>query len=109
MATNQTSEERRLELDSKLRLLIRNNNVYFQPPESVKIKYDCIIYSLSRPKIRHADNLHYHKLRRYDLLHIHRDPDMDFIDTISDYFKYASFDRRYVSDNLYHDAYTLYY
>lgn len=109
MATNQTSEERRIELDSKLRLLIGNSNVYYQPPENVRIKYDCIIYNLSGVNVEHADNLHYQKMRRYDLLHVHRDPDVDFIGVIDSYFKYASFDRRYISDNLYHDVYTIYY
>ena len=109
MATNQTNEERRLELDSKLRSLLGNDHTYFQPPESVKLKYDCIIYSLDGADIRHADNLHYHRMRRYSLLHVHRDPDIDLIDKISSSFRYVEFNRRYVSDNLYHDAYTLYY
>lgn len=111
MATNpnQTSEERRLELDAKLRLLIGNGNVYFQPPESVRIKYPCLIYKFTGVEIKHADNGHYYKVRKYDMLHVHRDPDTDFIDSINTYVKYASFDRRYISDNLYHDAYIIYY
>lgn len=109
MATNQTSEERRIGLDSKLRALLGNNNTYFQPPETVKLKYDCIIYSLSGVSTKRADNKNYDNIRKYDLLHIHRDPDKDLIDEIAEAFIYAAFDRRYISDNLYHDAYTIYY
>lgn len=109
MATVQTTQERRIELDSKLRALLGNTNVYFQPPESVKLKYDCIIYDLAGARSLHADNLHYKNMRRYDILHIHRDPDVDLMESMGDAFRFVSFDRRYVSENLYHDVYTLYY
>lgn len=106
---NQTNEERRIELDTKLRILLGNNHTYFQPPESVKLEYDCIVYDLDRNWVKHADNLPYSRMRKYSLVHIHRDPDYDLIDTIGELFQYVEFDRRYVSNNLYHDVYTLYY
>ena len=46
----------RLGLDEILRSLAPN--VYFQPPETIKIKYPCIIYSLDDYDTRFADTLH---------------------------------------------------
>ena len=37
-------ETRRLELDADLRALLGSTNVYFQPPETKKLKYPCFIY-----------------------------------------------------------------
>lgn len=109
MAKRMTIEERRLELNSKFKNLLKSNNVYFQPPESVKLKYDCIIYSMSSGDAKFANNRRYIGFQRYEVLHVHRDPDIELIDEFADEFRYCRFDRRFVSDNLYHDVFTIYY
>ena len=45
----------RIAFDEILRGIIGNGNVYFQPPESVKIKYDCIIYEVTDADTKYAD------------------------------------------------------
>lgn len=104
-----THQERRLALDSEFRRILGNNNTYFQPPATVQLKYPCIIYDLAGGEVRHADNYGYVIARKYDVIHVHRDPDVDLLDVMPKLFRYCKFDRRYVSDNLYHDAYTIYY
>ena len=47
---------RRLELHSKLVQLIGNNNVYFQPPASVKMSYPCVVYNIGNGEAKRADN-----------------------------------------------------
>ena len=37
----------RLELDEELVKILGSKNVYFQPPESLKLNYPAIVYSLS--------------------------------------------------------------
>lgn len=98
----------RLKLQSELEELLESENVYYQPPESLKINYDAIIYSLSNIQSRYANNSLYSKLDRYDVIVITRRPDPEVIDKLLA-LEYCSFDRHYVSDNLNHYAFTLYY
>lgn len=100
---------RRLVLHAKLVELLGSDNVYYQPPESIRLQYPCIVYDLSGGDSKYADNIWYMLGRRFTVTHIHRDPDVDIMDSMGSEFIYSRFDRRFVSDNLYHDVYTLYY
>lgn len=99
----------RLKLQEELEEVLGSENVYFQPPETVKLKYDAIIYSMSNIRLDYADNTSYKKHKNYDILVISRNPDNDIAEKLLDNFQWIRFDRRYVSDNLYHDALSLYY
>lgn len=101
--------DRRLELHEKLCDILGSRNVYFQPPESVKIKYPCIIYSLSNLNIKYADNNIYGHKNRYTVTVVDKDPDSSIHEDILYNFKYCSFDRGFTSDNLNHRVLTLYY
>lgn len=98
----------RLDLQSQFEEILGSKNVYFQPPESIKLKYPCIIYSLADIYTRNADDLHYSMQKVYNVSVISRDPDNDIALSILNLPK-VRFDRRYVADNLYHDILTLYY
>jgi hypothetical protein len=100
--------DRRLELHDEL-LSIFKKNVYYQPPESIKLSYPCFIYSLSNGQKFSADNSLYLFNRQYQGMYITTDPDHGLIETVLQHFRYASYDRRFVSDNLYHDSFTIYY
>lgn len=97
----------RADLSKELHALI--DNVYFQPPESVKLKYPCIIYSLERPDVDYADDDLYSQFNHYNLILITQKPDSPLIDEIPRSFRFCSLDRPYVADNLYHYSFTLYY
>lgn len=98
----------RLELQTLLENILGSRNVYFQPPESTKISYPAIIYSRSRIDQDYADNDSYQTRKAYDLLVIDKNPDSIIPDNIIK-LPYCSFNRHYVSDNLNHDAFTIYY
>lgn len=106
---------RRYELQEKLEGIMASRvrrpeeYVYFQPSESVKLKYPCIMYSLTRVYVRHADNAPFIGKDQYTVTVVDRDPDSQIAKEILNTFRYVSFDRRYVADNLYHDVLTLYY
>lgn len=95
-------------MQSLLEEILGSRNVYFQPPESIKINYPAIIYSRSRIDQDHADNDSYQIRKAYDLLVIDKNPDSVIPDNIIK-LPYCSFNRHYVSDNLNHDAFTIYY
>lgn len=100
--------DRRLKLHDEL-LSIFKKNVYYQPPESIKLSFPCFIYELSGGKKEQADDTMYLFTRRYEGTYITSDPDHTLIETLLKHFKHISYDRRFVSGNLYHDTFTIYY
>ena len=98
----------RVELQEKLEQLLGTRNVYFQPPENVKIKYPAIIYSRTRIDARFANNNGYKLDHAYQVVYVHSNPDDPFIDTLA-LFPTARFQREYTANNLYHDVFIIYY
>ncbi len=100
--------ERRLKLQSILEELLESRNVYYQPPESVKMQYPAIRYSKSNISSRHADDGKYSNFTRYEITVIDGLPDNKVIQKILE-LPLSSFDRHYISNNLNHDTITLYF
>lgn len=99
----------RIELQTNLEAVLGSRNVYFQPPESLKMSYPAIVYELADIVIDKANDKSYIRNHRYTLTLIHKDPDNDLKDDLLDEFRHISFDRAYASDGLYHYVYDLYY
>lgn len=98
----------RLELHELLCAIPDVEKVYFQPPESVKLTYPCIIYGVNNIDKVHADDYTYSQHRSYSVTVIDYDPDSPIVDELLQY-KYCSFDRSYISENLNHFVFTFYY
>lgn len=98
----------RLNLQKILEDVLGSRNVYFQPPESIKLKYPCIIYEEARGRSVRANNKLYMYRKRYNLILIDKDPDTVIPDRIRE-LPLCDTDRIYKSDNLYHFSFTLYY
>lgn len=92
----------------KRRLDLICDNVYFQPPSNIKMEYPCIVYSRDRIDNVHGDNHVYNQKHRYQVTVIDEDPDSEITEKLSKFDK-CRFDRRFVTDNLYHDVFSLYY
>lgn len=99
----------RLDLQTKLEAVLGLKNVYFQPPENLKIKYPAIVYSLGGINLRFADNKPYMKGKYYTVTVIHDDPDNEVVDDMLAAFSYINFERPYVQDNLYHYVFEIYF
>lgn len=99
----------RIELHEKLMALFGSNHVYFQPPPSIKMVYPAVVYKFDGIFERSANNKKYVAEKRYTVTFMHKDPDVNYSSEMYNAFPMCSFDRRFVSDNLYHDVYTLYY
>ena len=99
----------RLTLHEELCELLGSRNVYFQPPESVKMQYDAIRYVLGGKNLKRADNRIYNSTNRYEGVLITRDPDTTIPDKILNHFEMCSFGRPYTADNLNHYPFTIYY
>jgi hypothetical protein len=100
--------DRRLELQTLLEEILGSTNVYFQPPESLRINYPCIIYSREGGESSYADNYLYKFKMRYQVLYIDRNPDASIQERIRG-LKYCRFDRQYAKNNLHHDSFTLFF
>ena len=99
---------RRLELSALLRDTLSSDNVYFQPPETVKMKYPAIVYSLDNIQNIHADDGVYLSHRRYSVTLIDKNPDSPTVERLSA-LPMCQFNRHYTSDNLNHFVFTLYF
>lgn len=99
---------KRIELQSKLEELLGSKNVYYQPPESLKMEYPAIVYSKDNIRCRSADDTSYTLLTRYKLTVISKKPDNPVIEKLL-MLPYCSYDRHFSSDNLNHDELTLYF
>lgn len=99
----------RLDLQTELETILGSRNVYFQPPESKKLVYDCIVYNRSNIESKQANNYNYLSKDRYEITYIYKNPDSELPQTILDHFKYCTHVRHFVIDNLYHDVFGIYY
>lgn len=98
----------RIELQKELEEILGSRNVYFQPPSSLKLKYPAIVYSYSKIANRHAGDHVYLRERSYDLTLVDSDPESRFLEQLLN-LKYCCFDRHFVSDNLNHFVFTIYF
>lgn len=90
--------------------LLGSRNVYFQPPESVKLKYPCIVYERSDVRTSSANNHIYLNHKQYTVTYIDEDPDSEIPDKLLE-LPYCSLNPggHFISDNLNHDVFTLYF
>lgn len=100
--------DNRPDLQTVFENLLVSKNVYFQPPENIRMSYPAIVYSLDYIENRHANNSVYNSRDRYSATYITDDPDDPIIRRIVT-LPLCSFDRHFKSDNLNHYVYTIYY
>lgn len=98
----------RVDLQAILENAIDSKNVYFQPPENLKLKYPCVVYTVDAAVTTYADNLPYTFTKRYQLTLIESDPDSGLSDRLGR-LPMCSFDRTYRASNLYHSVFTIYF
>lgn len=99
---------RRLELQRLFENILGSRNVYFQPPEDIKMRYPAIVYSIDDIEHKHANNKPYIRSPNYMATLIDFDPDSEFVEKL-DSLPMCSFDRSYTSDNLHHWVYNIFY
>lgn len=96
----------RLELQELLKQI--TPNVYFQPPNQLKLSYPCIIYNRDDVDVAYADNSPYRHTTRYLVTVIDRNPDSPIPDKVAE-LPLCAYNRFFTADDLNHDVYTLYF
>ena len=99
----------RLDLQRELEELFETQNVYFQPPESFKLTYPCVVYTRRTGDTKFADNKPYTFRKSYEVTLIRNDPESDWVDKFAMHFPMSRYDRNFKSDNLEHDIFVVYY
>lgn len=100
--------DRRLKLHQMLVDILGSDHVYFQPPESVKLVYPCIIYQYETANTQFADDFPYAFTKRYQITIIDPDPDSEIPDKVGNLPRCLN-DRNFTVDNLNHYTFNLYY
>lgn len=83
-------------------------DVYIDPPASIKLKYPCIIITRTSGYTVFANNFPYKHNRSYELQLIDYDPDSYYYEKIVFGFPMIRINRHFVSDGLHHDNFILY-
>lgn len=99
----------RLELHEELCTILGSRNVYFQPPESIKMQYPCIVYNPAYVNIQRADNKAYRMTDKYNVQYITKEADDTLYHDMLKHFEICSFDRYFRADGLHHYTTSLYY
>lgn len=97
---------RRLELHQLLKTF--TENVYFQPPTNIQLKYPCIIYERNFADTKFADDKPYSYITRYMITVIDQDPDSDIPGKVASLPR-SLFNRFYTADGLNHDVFNVYF
>jgi hypothetical protein len=98
----------RKELHKILKGILGSNQVYYNPPESIKMTYPAIRYSLEDIENVPADNLVYFQNIPYNVLLLDMEVDSDRMKAISK-LPMCRLDRHYISDGIHHYSFNLYY
>lgn len=101
------AKQSRLKLQTILEGVLGSRNVYFQPPESMKLKYPCIVYGISNADTKYASNLPYKFDVCYQLIFMSRDPDDEIRDKIA-MLPMCKYDRQFKNDDMNHDVFKIY-
>lgn len=99
-------ENNRIKLQNILEEILGSRNVYFQPPENIKMKYPAIVYTRSDIKNTYADNEVYKQDNVYQITVIDANPDSDIVKKISK-LPMCRYNRNFKSDNLNHDVFVI--
>lgn len=102
-------DDRRLELQKELEDVFGKGHVYYQPPESIRMKYPCCVYERRTADIRFANDLPYKYVQGYTVTIIDSNPDSKLPEIIGTRFPMIRYDRHFIADNLNHDVFQLYY
>ncbi len=99
---------KRIDLHKKLRKILGSDQIYFQPPRNVQLKFPCIIYDLNRYDIKYADDKKYLGTKGYTVTYVSPDPDDSTWEDILE-LPLSSFNRFFTADDLNHWVLELYY
>ena len=101
-------ENLRLELHEKFCEILGSRNAYYNPPESLKLKYPAIVYNPKPIDNSFANNGVYMQSQGYKVIVIDEDPEGVIAKKVSQLPTCRPISH-FTSDNLVHDVFELYH
>lgn len=101
--------DKRLELQQKFEDILGTRNVYFQPPETMKMQYPCILYFKTSVPFRYANDEIYKYDQGYTVTYVDKDPDSELPFILMKSFRHSKIDSFYKSEGLNHTKLTIFY
>lgn len=101
-------QDRRSRLQNLLEEILGSDEVHFQPSENVAMVYPAIVYGRDGAWRVSADNTGYHRVQRYQVTLISRDPDHPAVEKLG-LLPLCTDSRSFTADGLNHDVFELYY
>lgn len=105
--------KQRDKLDRELREIqmkcLGYHNTYFEPTEKTRLKYDAIVYKHDSLDTKRANNRSYFIRNGWQVTCISQDPETPIPRAIQEHFELCRPGRPFVSENLYHFPFTIYY
>lgn len=98
----------RTELQTLLEGLLGSDQVYFQPPPNVMMKYPCIVYKRDNASTDFAGDKPYRYTKRYMVTVIDQNPDSLIPDKVAA-LPMTIFNRSFAAANLNHDVFVVYF
>jgi hypothetical protein len=83
-------------------------NVFFQPPNKLKMQYPAIVYERDDVETLFADNVPYHSHTRYSVTVIDPDPDGELRTMVAG-LPMSAYDRGFQAEDLNHDVYNVFF
>ena len=84
-------------------------NLYFDPPEGTKLNYPCIVYKLAKGETLFASNKPYIFTRAYDVTYMTKDANDPNVDKIAYGMPMCELTTSFVTENMHHHQYRIYY
>ena len=84
--------------------------VYFQPPSNVHLEYPCWVVEREGIYLPKADDKAYLNRPSYKCMFMNRtEPDPEVIRSIPERYPLCQYRNHYVTDNIHHDVFYIYY
>lgn len=96
----------RTDLQKLLETVLGSKNVYYRPPESIKMKYPAIVYDMITVDSRFANNTNYLVNARYTITLIEKEADSKYLDKLLE-LPYCKHTSHYKSEGLEHNRFEL--
>lgn len=100
-------ETKPADLLKRLSDIIGSEEVYYNPPPNIKMKYPAVLVKRQSGDTLYANGNPYLTAFRYQITLIQREPDSSFVREITR-IPSCKYIRAYVADNLQHDIYEWY-
>ena len=96
----------REELHDLLVDILGSNHVYYDPPESVKIRYPAIVYHMNHISNRYANSRIYNNTFTFTATLIDEDPESEIVEKMLS-IPYCKHNQHYQSNGMTHDVFTI--